>query len=66
MDFLSVCCFQVVLKRSYPHLLKELFQLLGIIIMIFHPCFPLYKEDIKYVLDTGDSKVLAVISLERV
>lgn len=34
--------------------------------MIFHPCFPLYKEDVKYVLDTGDSKVLAVISLWRV
>lgn len=34
--------------------------------MIFYPHFPLYKVGIKYALGTGGSKVLAVISLQRV
>ena len=47
-----------------PHLLKENFWTVGLrnddIASVF---FPPYKEDIKYVLDTGISKVLAVIIL---
>lgn len=54
------------IQKVYPHLLRELFELSGFIIMIFHPPFSLHKEGIKYALDTGESKVLAEISLRRV
>lgn len=47
-----------------PHLLKENFWTVGLRNDdIASVSFPPYKEDIKYVLDTGDSKVLAVIIL---
>lgn len=43
-------------QRLDSHLPKEHFELLGFRMMTFHPCFPFSKEDIKNVLDTGDSK----------
>lgn len=61
--FSASCCFKSCLKGLSAFVKRELFELPGCIIMIVHPCFPLYKEDVKSVLDTGDSKVLAVISL---
>ena len=50
-------------QKVSPHLFKENFWTVGLCNDIASVFFPPYKEDIKYVLDTGVSKVLAVIIL---